>query len=411
MRTELNDSLRRLASFFILLIFGACSTFDADSELNKLTVSYNARIAGSRDIIPAPQESAQLASETLGALTAKGYRILGVVGLENVLYHCEGVGCASKIDIGFCRAKRSQAPDVQTLSRAAAEKHGDTFILTQDREVDIFSGYTRGKCTLSDSTYDYGQKKIVTKSCLVYERIESADCVERSKAIVLAHGPEVDKVDGMVRNLEQMARELKLIVPKIGDYGYINAMGAFVVPPRYNRAGTFYDGAARVDVVTGHSERACAGRIIDNRGRVVSPEGCITGERFYDGFIKGKNANGIEGFFDKSGKWHEKGGSGVYRMNSTDFEDTQGGGLIRKELDGKYGFVNSAGKWVIYPLFKSADFFREGLAAVAVSVPREGETPIELWGYIREDGTWAIKPQFWNAEGFREGLAAVRPLR
>ena len=70
----------------------------------------------------------------------------------------------------------------------------------------------------------------------------------------------------------------------------------------------------------------------------------------------------------------------------------------RVDEDGKYGFVDENGNWVVKPQFDDAFDFSEGLAIVEV----EGK-----WGYIRPDGTWAIEPHFDVACDFSEGLAMV----
>jgi hypothetical protein len=64
----------------------------------------------------------------------------------------------------------------------------------------------------------------------------------------------------------------------------------------------------------------------------------------------------------------------------------------------KWGWIDTAGAWVIAPQFDEAGDFSEGLAAVAVD---------EKWGYIDFNGTMIIQPQFGDAEEFSEGYAAV----
>ena len=71
----------------------------------------------------------------------------------------------------------------------------------------------------------------------------------------------------------------------------------------------------------------------------------------------------------------------------------------KENVNGKYGFVDENGNWIIEPQFGFADKFSEGLAAVKVA---------KKWGYIRPDGTWAIKPQFDDVNAFSQGLASVK---
>ena len=75
----------------------------------------------------------------------------------------------------------------------------------------------------------------------------------------------------------------------------------------------------------------------------------------------------------------------------------------------QYGYINTAGKFIIKPAFIDARPFTEGLAAVQVE---------EDWGYINKQGVFVIKPQYkttgdgygdddQSGRPFRNGLAAV----
>jgi S1-C subfamily serine protease len=89
--------------------------------------------------------------------------------------------------------------------------------------------------------------------------------------------------------------------------------------------------------------------------------------------------------------------------------------------DGKYGFIDIRGQFVIPPSFTNAGNFSEGLAAVLVG----GEAHLERssdgspyitseggkWGYIDRTGAMAIPPQFGSAMPFSEGLALVTLAR
>jgi hypothetical protein len=72
--------------------------------------------------------------------------------------------------------------------------------------------------------------------------------------------------------------------------------------------------------------------------------------------------------------------------------------LLVVDVDGKYGFIDRSGQFVIPLLFDFAWGFSEGLASVWLG--KEA-------GYIDAIGRFAIPPQFSYARWFRDGLAGV----
>ncbi|MEO7423987.1 MAG: WG repeat-containing protein, partial [Fibrobacteria bacterium] len=73
--------------------------------------------------------------------------------------------------------------------------------------------------------------------------------------------------------------------------------------------------------------------------------------------------------------------------------------LRPQRIQGKYGYVDAAGKVVIAPRFDGADSFSEGLAVVLDS---------GRFGYIDSQGTFAIPAVYHHARAFRNGFAPVR---
>ena len=69
-------------------------------------------------------------------------------------------------------------------------------------------------------------------------------------------------------------------------------------------------------------------------------------------------------------------------------------------MNGKYGYIDKAGKWVIQPRFDYGGDFSEGLARVVL--PDNTAT-----GYIDKTGKIVIQPQFEEGWNFSEGLAPV----
>jgi hypothetical protein len=73
-------------------------------------------------------------------------------------------------------------------------------------------------------------------------------------------------------------------------------------------------------------------------------------------------------------------------------------------FQGKYGFIDAKGEWVIPPAFEELGEMREGLASFAVA---------DKLGFINEQGEVVIEPRFAIPRGgccvcgFSEGLASV----
>lgn len=72
--------------------------------------------------------------------------------------------------------------------------------------------------------------------------------------------------------------------------------------------------------------------------------------------------------------------------------------LTPKQMEGKWGFVNAEGEWIIKPKYDEVKPFKEDLAAVN----KKGK-----WGFVFESGKWAIKPRFSKVTSFSEGKAGV----
>jgi len=87
--------------------------------------------------------------------------------------------------------------------------------------------------------------------------------------------------------------------------------------------------------------------------------------------------------------------------------------LTRSEKDGKWGFVNTAGKFVVPAQFDWVSDFSEGLARVkmGVTVSRTGMTlgkhSDNNWRYIDKSGNTVFKLRADSVGDFSEGLASA----
>ena len=73
--------------------------------------------------------------------------------------------------------------------------------------------------------------------------------------------------------------------------------------------------------------------------------------------------------------------------------------LASVSFDGKYGYINTDGDFVIEPQFEEAEDFKNGIARVRTN---------GKYGYINTNGKFVIEPQFDNVGDFRDGIAYVK---
>lgn len=71
----------------------------------------------------------------------------------------------------------------------------------------------------------------------------------------------------------------------------------------------------------------------------------------------------------------------------------------QQNINGKFGYVNATGRFVIQPRYDDAHKFWDGLAAVQ----RDGK-----WGYINEQGRLVVKCKYGLARDFYRGYGIVR---
>lgn len=91
-----------------------------------------------------------------------------------------------------------------------------------------------------------------------------------------------------------------------------------------------------------------------------------------------------------------------------DTVDEVGEPLYPLPRDGKWGYVNRAGDWVIEPRWRQAEPFSEGRAAVD-----DGSAGASVWGVIDRHGDYAIKPGIYSqsydeVDGARLGTAPIK---
>jgi len=198
-------------------------------------------------------------------------------------------------------------------------------------------------------------------------------------------------------------------------WGFVNREGKWAIRPSFASARSFSEGLAAVAVTRGYDATKWWG-FIDKQGQwVVQPSfGNVTA--FSEG-LAGAEVDRKWGFIDKSGKWViQPAYSDVGTTRPCDhlfhglrdgvWEDTrreviafsEGLTAAYDEHDGRWGFINKDGRWVIQPQFIGAGGFSDGLAAVEAG---------GLWGFVDRSGNWVVTPFSVEAHGFTDGVAAV----
>jgi hypothetical protein len=174
-----------------------------------------------------------------------------------------------------------------------------------------------------------------------------------------------------------------------GKAGFKNqATGEIVVPAKYVSASNMIqlpDGRFYSFVYNGEKVG-----YINDRGETMIPFIFDEASVFFEGMARVK-MNGMYGFINTSGQ--------VVIPCTYSFASYFHSGMARVEQNGKVGFVDRSGNTVINFIYLNGGDFIEGLAPVQ---NEEGK-----WGFINAQGTYVIQPSFIKAESFKNGEAIV----
>jgi hypothetical protein len=211
-----------------------------------------------------------------------------------------------------------------------------------------------------------------------------------------------------------------------GLWGFVDATGTEVLPPRYDRAEAFSEGLALV-------EESGLRAYVDAAGRRVVPANVESSGSFSQGRAWMKWGPDQVGFIDASGarvgearwraaqdfregvawvqdpntgRWGLIGLDGAVVLRPT-WEDPGifAEGLARVSQQGKYGFVDTRGRVVVPLRFESVGSrFREGL--VSVSSQRGGKQ-----GVVDRDGLVVVEERYDEVGEFYGGVATVTRCR
>ncbi|QJB32477.1 WG repeat-containing protein [Chitinophaga oryzae] len=205
------------------------------------------------------------------------------------------------------------------------------------------------------------KKKIVLLVCCLFTKIVIA------QQTIVAFIP-----DENIRAIGLFTEGLAWARVSGGNLGYMDTTGKMIIAPQFREAGTFREGLAVVgQSFDGHIRYG----YVDRQGRLVIP---CQYEAAHD-FSCGRaavNKKGVWSYIDRQGKTAlgpafvridttiDKTYGGVYnQIKANPLSFRNGRLLVRKGQ--RYGFVDTAGHWVIPPTYARAGEFSDGVAVVA----------------------------------------------
>lgn len=172
-------------------------------------------------------------------------------------------------------------------------------------------------------------------------------------------------------------------------YGFINAYGQTVVSFSYDEVSSFKNGLAMVAAAdsSGYTKYG----FINPFEEFIIPMVYQDADTFSEGVTLLQNNAGMYGFLNEHGDTVLP---FVY-IDANDFSE----GVAPVQIDSFWTFIKHNGTVSINKYFKGAFSFSDSLAAVKDSNGK--------WGYINHTGNWVIQPQFTFASAFKNGTAKV----
>jgi hypothetical protein len=197
--------------------------------------------------------------------------------------------------------------------------------------------------------------------------------MDRSGKTVIT--PQFDGTGGFSEGLASVQ-----IGPK---WGYINTKGVVAITPQFDFAMPFRYGRARVQLANRYG-------YIDKEGKYTGSPTFLWASEFSGEFAAVQTADRALALVNQSGKTVL-----LAKVDTLGYEFNSG--LLPAAAGGKWGFMDTTGKWVIDPQFEGVAGFADGLAPVRVG---------GRWGYIDQNGKFVVNPQYDFGGEFYDGYAS-----
>lgn len=160
---------------------------------------------------------------------------------------------------------------------------------------------------------------------------------------------------------------------KDGLMGFINTKGEVVVLPKYKSVGYFVK-----DIAWVKNKESEVGFINSAGEEIIRPQFSLV-NNFDEENMFARVKNDIEWFYvSNTGEIFN---AGIDITSLGNFSN----GLAKAEKKGKFGFINTSGKWAIEPQFEGSRDFKNGFAAVKIN---------GFWGLINTKGEIVAEPKF-----------------
>lgn len=197
--------------------------------------------------------------------------------------------------------------------------------------------------------------------------------------------------------------------------GYADTRGKLAIPLKYTAAGPFSEGLAPVYV--GGVDRMCTGLdsghwgYINAKGEMVIKPQFANAQPFSEGLACVTFDGNNYGWIDKTGKFAIK----MRRLRiAMSFHD--GAARIRGDQDSipgwnDFGYIDRNGEVFVHPVFDAGiSPFTEGLTSARERPTWDADKKEWIqgkYGYVDKRGNWIVEPQYTHAGSFRNGLARV----